>query len=400
MDTPELRHLVTNTINKVRDGSEVEEELLRFASLLGIENRVIEPLVDYSLRRRYDLVVADDISTTISDAHDAHFLIPVIQGVQGIAPFFYAILAASLQAHGCDITIVRCHSDLDLCLYKENDDLDPTRCKYCTRHGNEILDRFGLDYTSLGSLLPADYEPLEMVDTDVSADVPHKDVNISEYARSSTRRVLKKYHLENGPSRDQRIYTGMLTTGAMVADVAHELFSDDTYDAVLTHDPAYVYGGIFLDVAKKQGVNPITFGKGYRDGTMIFGGRNDSSYLPQFSDSDVVESYLETPLTDTEKDEIRRIMAGRSDGSTSAVDYTSLSENKGIEETHRPTIGMFTNLIWDASLSAAGELFVDPFDWIGSTIEYVRDQTDYRLTIKTHPAEELMGTNESVGGWI
>jgi capsule polysaccharide export protein KpsC/LpsZ len=65
-----------------------------------------------------------------------------------------------------------------------------------------------------------------------------------------------------------------------------------------------------------------------------------------------------------------------------------------------PVVGMFTNLIWDASLEIEEAPFPDVFDWIGRTIELLSGRTDLELVIKTHPAEAMLGTNERVDEWI
>jgi capsule polysaccharide export protein KpsC/LpsZ len=63
-------------------------------------------------------------------------------------------------------------------------------------------------------------------------------------------------------------------------------------------------------------------------------------------------------------------------------------------------VGLFTNLLWDASLSGSDCAFSDPFEWIRETIEHAREDPGFELLIKTHPAEAMRGTNESICAWI
>jgi capsule polysaccharide export protein KpsC/LpsZ len=63
-------------------------------------------------------------------------------------------------------------------------------------------------------------------------------------------------------------------------------------------------------------------------------------------------------------------------------------------------VGMFTNLLWDASLEVEDCPFNDVLTFIRKTINTIINLDNTELIIKTHPAEEVRGTNESVVEWI
>ncbi|MFV1977802.1 MAG: capsular biosynthesis protein, partial [Myxococcota bacterium] len=57
----------------------------------------------------------------------------------------------------------------------------------------------------------------------------------------------------------------------------------------------------------------------------------------------------------------------------------------------KPTIGLLTNVIWDAQLHYRANAFGSMMEWILATIDYFTRRTDLQLVIRVHPAE-IRGT--------
>lgn len=58
-------------------------------------------------------------------------------------------------------------------------------------------------------------------------------------------------------------------------------------------------------------------------------------------------------------------------------------------------ITLFTNLIWDAANVARDIAFSDSLTWIIKTIEYFKDRSKVHVLLRTHPAEKVLGTQET-----
>ena len=81
--------------------------------------------------------------------------------------------------------------------------------------------------------------------------------------------------------------------------------------------------------------------------------------------------------------------------------YSSSSERSVDENGYETVVGMFTNLIWDASLNVSQVApYTNVLTWIEETVDRFVDRSDVRLIVKTHPAEAAHGTEQSVEEYI
>jgi hypothetical protein len=108
---------------------------------------------------------------------------------------------------------------------------------------------------------------------------------------------------------------------------------------------------------------------------------------------------MDEPLDGSQRERADEIMQGRESGGEVRHQYTPETA-ESIDGESAVVAGMFTNLIWDASLEGDKTPFDDAFEWIADTIEWFIGNPDYRLIIKVHPAEAKRGTNEGVAEWI
>jgi hypothetical protein len=56
-------------------------------------------------------------------------------------------------------------------------------------------------------------------------------------------------------------------------------------------------------------------------------------------------------------------------------------------DLNQPTIGLLTNVFWDAQLHYRANAFEDMLDWVLQTIDYFSRRPDLQLLIRIHPAE-------------
>jgi hypothetical protein len=67
-------------------------------------------------------------------------------------------------------------------------------------------------------------------------------------------------------------------------------------------------------------------------------------------------------------------------------DLASIAAELGIDFS-RPTIGMLTNVIWDAQLHYRANAFANMLEWVLQTISYFSRRPELQLLIRIHPAE-------------
>ncbi|MFC7203575.1 hypothetical protein ACFQJC_08620 [Haloferax namakaokahaiae] len=252
-----------------------------------------------------------------------------------------------------------------------------------------IPKKFGLETTKLSELLSSELVNL----SDESPIIDRYDIR--RFALGSTRRRLKRYTIDLDDTNVVNEYNRFLSLGVLLAKAFEHLIENHTVELVVVHEDYYIQGGVPMAVAREHDIKAYSQGFGFREGTLIFGGQSERSTLPHFTSSEVVNQALQNPLTPDEKAAIDDVVFGRESGDGMPVAY-SANTGRTVTADDRHSVGMFTNLLWDASLEPENALYADVFDWIADTIDEFEGRTDAELIIKTHPAEAKYGTEESV----
>jgi hypothetical protein len=259
-----------------------------------------------------------------------------------------------------------------------------------------VLGDFGLEPLPLASLFGPDYDPPAVA---LGETESYRDVPVAELALASTRRVLSRRDVDLDDSRHATIYRGFLESAVRLVDAAEALFVDRDVAAVLAWDGSYVYGGVFLHVGAKHDVPTYQAGAPLSSRQLMIGRVDDESMSETDADEAVAREYLETPLSPHEEAVIDATMESRAAGEDMLDPIAGASQS--IEETSASrTVGLFTNLMWDASLEGVDVVFESPYEWIRATIEWARETPDTRLIIKTHPAEAVFDTSVLTTEWI
>ncbi|WP_151145652.1 hypothetical protein [Haloarcula sp. CBA1131] len=265
----------------------------------------------------------------------------------------------------------------------------------CNYAGRSLLSAFGLEGIPIESLLSETYGAPE-VDTTLET---YRGISVADYAMSSTRRFLLRHSIDFEDSYHRETYLRFLRSAVILVDMCEALFEQYPFDAVLAHDDRYVHGGIHLAVAQKHGVTSYSHALGRREGTILFGNAGNRSSLPFFTDYDTLQTELAEPLSASEERRVEDIMTARTEGSDVRINYSARTNNS-FDSSADCTVGIFTNLIWDASLEVEELVFPDVLDWIDDTVEHVSSVDGVQFVLKTHPAETKFGTDESVEGRI
>jgi len=344
-----------------------------------------------------------EIDETISEFdHDdktarGTVLLPFIQGYGQVNQYQYCLMAHALRARGWTPIVLLCDGDLELCFRKENS-ADNAACVECSKYGRAWLSAFGLDFVTL-SQVTVDVDPATVISEADEQTLTYQGINVSEFAESSARKFLKKYHVDTDDPGDRSVYRSFLRTAIRLVDRTERILDEYEVDSVLAENGAYVYGGIPMQVALNRDIPASSMAVGYTDGTIIVG--NHKHRMPHFTDPGDVEEVLSQQLSDRQERLIDETMAGREDGSDVRVKWSGDSSARLCAADGRTTVSMFTNLMWDASLEVEHHsAFADPYDWVDQTISALADRDDAILVIKTHPAEAVRGTNEGMASWI
>lgn len=332
------------------------------------------------------------------DDRKGHVFVPMIPGAVGVS-YRSAILAHVFRTRGYEPIVVYCDGELDPCPITTIGRDHARMPELCEKNARTTASAFGLTAKSLTSVLPNPYDgPASLTHLDIES---YRGIAVADYAKASTRKYFKKHTININNEQERKIYRGILNNAMVLVDAYESLFTDYDFAAALANEVMYIHGGVALAVARKFDVPAYSHDQSYRDQKIIFGNIRNKNAQPWFSDRQTVQEAVSTPLTDTQIREIKDVMDKRFSGQGTIHQYSSNSATS-LESDSDPMIGMFTNLIWDASLELSdGEFpFSNVFEWIDTTVSYFITNDDLSLVIKTHPAEDVKGTNESVAQWI
>jgi len=261
---------------------------------------------------------------------------------------------------------------------------------------------FNIDTVTISELLPAGYEPTVPEDDLDDRNVIYRGVPISDYALASTRKFMRKHNLDLSGGGDREVYRQMLRNGVMLTDAYARLFDQRRIRSILTFESHYVHGGIPSAVGHQQGVPAYSVGMGYRTGTIILGREQNRNPAPQFADLNVLQEYVDEPLTPAQTEWVENAVRKRAKGEDALYNYTRQAPKAAGFEDSETVVGVFTNVVWDASLEFDDQSSTidDIFDWVTETIDAFDDRDDVTVVVKTHPDESIRGTNQSVAEWM
>ena len=325
-------------------------------------------------------------------------LLPMIPGTI-VNNYRGCIIAHAFRTRGYEPVILHCGRGLSRCLRRWIVRDSPASCDRCAVEGRRTLDAFGLDYLTVSELAPSADPTIE---TDDLESVEYRGIDLSEFALATTRRYFQKYAIDLSDDYEREVYTDMLKNGITLVDVVEELVRTRDVVATIVMEDHYVQGGVPLAVSKKHGVPGYSIENGLRDGTILFGSTDNRNTFPFFTDEEVLDRRMNTPLTEAQRERIDTLVENRIEGGEGVTYQYSSDAARSIDTNeYRAVAGMFTNLIWDASLSTGDFApYTDVLEWIQETVEAFADQPDVGLVVKTHPAETAHGTQQPVGEYI
>jgi hypothetical protein len=331
------------------------------------------------------------------NAPEGTVLFPLIPGYSTLC-YRFCVLAHAFRTRGYHPILLYDDDDLRASPELTVDDPHPTTTsEVCRFRARQIPSMFGLDAVSIDDALPAGYREPTLPDDIESAT--YRGVSISRIARTSVRKYLKRYTLDLSNPSVRRTYTDFLRDSIVLIDTVRTLIEDRGIDLLVVNEPYYLQGAVPLAVADRIGIDCYTQANGYLGATILFGRGRNPSPMPQFSDPSVIEHAVESPLDEAERDAVRKVMEGRKRGTIVRHQYSS-GTGQRLDPDAETVVGVFTNLLWDASLIPDGAIYGDVYQWLSDTMNVLRGRSDIHVVIKAHPAEAKRGTNEGVSEWL
>lgn len=220
---------------------------------------------------------------------------------------------------------------------------------------------------------------------------------VGEHALAGTLRFFAKSHLADEP-QGEAVLRRYLNAAVAVAFAVRRLIRDEGYDIVVAHHGIYVPQGPAALAARAEGARVVTWNPAYRRHCFIFS--HDDTYHHTLM-TEPVEAWESLPLT-TGQD--RAIIDYLNSRRTGAQDWISFHKSPRFDsqwiartlglDSNKPTIGLLSNVVWDAQLHYPTNAFGSMLEWIEASILAFIERPDLQLAIRVHPAE-LSGTPAS-----
>lgn len=322
-----------------------------------------------------------------------------------------AAIGAGLRLRGHEVDMLLCDGVLPACLECTYVQLEPARmarggpqssmCGYCHRTGTRSVEGLGIRIHSFSSLLTsADRTEARVLAAGVTLDdvgsVTLEGLRVGEHALAGTLRYFARASLGE-ECHELPILRRYVEAAVLTVRVAQRLLRRERYDVAVFHHGIYVPQGLLGEVCRAEGVRVVNWNPGYRTGSFIFS--HGQTYHHTLMDEPT--SVWEDEGWDAARERaLLDYLESRWSGSRDWIyfhrepqhDVTAIEKEVGIDFSARPTIGLLTNVMWDAQLHYPANAFPAMRDWIVETVRWFSGHPEMQLIIRVHPAE--------ITGWL
>ncbi|MGZ4356893.1 MAG: capsule biosynthesis protein [Gaiellaceae bacterium] len=342
-------------------------------------------------------------------------------GGHPVAPIVDSLVAMALWLRGAEPQFLLCDAALPGCEQAQyvafNRPEDFVRagprplCQQCLGHGLAWLKPFPFPLHRYREFVSAAerarlLRSTQRWDLDRCFTFVEDRLHLGEQARAGTIRFFGKADLSSEPEATvlgvARRYAAGALVSAAVASRALERFEPDV---VVAHHGVYVPQGVLGEVARQAGVRVVNWGTSYRDRTVIYS-HEDTYHRTLLAEPDELWNI---PLDAHQEKALMTFLAERRQGRgdwqwvtpeaalrREEQEQHHLIERLGLDPD-KPTIGLLTNVLWDAQLYYEGHAFADMLEWLWFTIDFFARRRDLQLVIRIHPHEVKQGNRQPVG---
>jgi hypothetical protein len=332
-------------------------------------------------------------------------LIPTAVGGHLPSTTLESLLAVALTLRGADVQVLLCDEQLPACLRSHitgvasdeefvEEGPQASGCIRCYSSGAPMYRTLGLELRTLGTLLTeAERKTARELAADIPADaIPSFTLDglaIGEHALAGALRFYARGTLSGGAS--EAVLRRYLHAGLLTAYGTRRLLAEGRFETACFNHGIYIPHGVIGEVARHAGVRVVNWNPAYRTRSFIFS--HGDTYHHTLMD-EPTSAWEDLPWSDEREAELMAYLRSRWQGSQDWITFNANPEERtsAIErelgiDLSRPTIGLLTNVIWDAQLHYRANAFPNMMDWLVRTIAYFRDRPDLQLLIRVHPAE-------------
>ena len=222
--------------------------------------------------------------------------------------------------------------------------------------------------------------------------------DIGRQVLSTLSRYLHEGSVDLADPRARRLAEELLPAAVRTTLAAEALLNDVAPDLVVFNERNYADQGPVSDVALERGLNVIQFVSGFDDDTLVFKRYTAATkgiHPRSLADEswEAVRGIAWTPERQAELDaEFARrydkdatFLARWNQGWTRAQSQDELRGELGLDPS-RPTVVVFSHVLWDANMFYGRDLFGDQEEWFVETVRAAAHNDRANWIVKLHPA--------------
>lgn len=324
-----------------------------------------------------------------------------------------SVLAVALTLRGVQVHTLLCDRVLPACLRAEMPEVPDPRvferydlpkllCDGCVNTGEYIYAPIGLRSHVFSALLTAEERSearrlAAAVPFDAIEGYRVRNLAVGEHAYAGALRYFASGNLSAEPYAEvvvRRYFEGALLT----AFVMDRLIRAHRFSVACFNHGIYSPQGVIGEVCRASGIRVVNWNVAYRKRCFIFS-HGDTYHHTLLSEP--TSAWEDMEWTGEMEGQILDYLNSRRRGTRDWIwfhekpdeDFAQFAAKNGLDLT-RPTIGMLTNVMWDAQLHYPANAFPNMLTWAIQTIDYFRGRPGLQLLIRVHPAE-IRGTMRS-----
>jgi len=357
--------------------------------------------VKHHVAKRQDSRLARQIRKTFQSAlspsadSPQKVLFFTVQGRPNMLPVIEGLMARSLTLRQAQSTMVACDRILPACDLPFVTNNRSLLCKGCGHAARQLCGAFGLPVRFLSEFITEEQiaQARQIADGltfDEYFNYDYLGVDLGRHVYSAVLRYLLKADLQNDEAT-RTVCRNYMASAIMMGDIAEKMFSSIKPDCVVMHHGIYLTTGVFADFTRKHGIRLVVFTPAYRKNTFLFS--HDATYHKTLQ-AETDDVWASLPFEPEHEEQLDEYLESRRWGSQDFITYhpNPMEDRAKIIaelslDAAKPTVGLFTNLVWDGQVVFFDHVFDSMLDWLLLTIGHFTKNTDKQLIVRIHPAE-------------
>ncbi len=321
-----------------------------------------------------------------------------------------SLLAAALRQRGAEVHVLLCDGVLPACLdcdlrWYPNPKAQArlaargprNLCPTCFEPALGAFKPLGVRIHRYSDWLrPEDVERARRL----AGEIPAADIGrfawdgmaVGEHARAGALRFFARGDLAGEPAGEAVLRSffeaALLTTFAL-----RRFFDETPLDCAVMNHGIYVPQGLIGEAARKAGVRVVTWNPGYRKKTLVFS-HGDTYHHTMMTEP--VGLWEDMDFPPAEEERLMNYLRARWDGREDWISFQDRPRTSAEEvarelnlDRSRPSIGLLTNVVWDAQLHYPDNAFGGMLEWLEETLRYFSRRKDVNVIVRVHPGEVL-----------